>query len=52
MSDNIEVILGHIIANAEEDRSLAKKCGNSNLAVYFQGKIVACNEIRELLNHE
>ena len=52
MSEIIQDILNNIIANAEEDRSLAKKRGNSNLAVYFQGKIVACNEIRELIHEE
>lgn len=46
---NIEDILKTVKANAEEDRALAKKRGHNNTAVYFQGKIVACNEIKEII---
>ena len=42
-------ILEQVKSAAEKDRAVAKKNGNYNAAVYFQGKIVACNEIQELL---
>ncbi len=35
--------------NAEEDRQLAKQKRDYSTSVYFQGKIVACNELLELL---
>lgn len=31
--------------DAEEDRDTARKRGNLNLSVYYQGKVMACNEI-------
>ena len=48
-SKELEYIIQEVKDTAEKDRILAKKQGNYNAAVYFQGKIVACNEILELL---
>lgn len=45
-------ILKNIEENAEEDLALAKKRKDPNLLMYFQGKIGACNEIKELLKHD
>ena len=42
-------ILDEVKSAAEKDRTLAKADGNYNAAVYFQGKIVACNEIKEAI---
>ncbi len=42
-------IVEKVKATAHQDRVDAKKQGNENIAVYFQGKIVACNEILELI---
>lgn len=49
MKDNILRILQEVSSTAEKDRHAAKERGDMNSAVYFQGKIVACNEIKELL---
>ena len=40
----VDIILG-VKRDAEEDRSLAKSRGQMSVAVYYQGKIAACNEI-------
>lgn len=45
-------ILEKVKNTAEKDRMLSKKQGSYNAAVYFQGKIVACNEIQELLKED
>lgn len=42
-------ILEKVKNTAEKDRTFSKEQGNYNAAVYFQGKIVACNEIQDLL---
>ena len=52
MTENLFDILEKVKNAAEKDRAVAKKNGNYNAAVYFQGKIVACNEIQELLKED
>ena len=42
-------ILDEVKSAAEKDRTFSKEHGNYNAAVYFQGKIVACNEIKEAI---
>lgn len=38
--------VSHEVENdAEEDRDMAKKRGDMTLSVYYQGKVMACNEI-------
>ncbi|MBR1748246.1 MAG: hypothetical protein IJ743_00455 [Bacilli bacterium] len=41
--------LRQVSETAEKDRHAAKERGDMNSAVYFQGKIVACNELKEIL---
>lgn len=48
MNDFIGIVQ-KVKATAHNDRCNAKKQGNENTAVYFQGKIVACNEILQLV---
>lgn len=50
--DCIYELLSKVEANAKEDYALAKKRRDPNLLMYFQGKIGACNEIKELLKHD
>ena len=45
----IDDVLNEVKSAAEKDRTFSKEHGNYNAAVYFQGKIVACNEIQDLL---
>ena len=33
-------------SDAEEEREITKKRGDMTLSVYYQGKVMACNEIR------
>ena len=46
MDDFIKLV-EKIKGTARKDRCDSKKRGNENAAVYFQGKIAACNEILE-----
>ena len=48
-SKELECIIQEVKDTAEKDRMFSKEHGNYNAAVYFQGKIVACNEIQDLL---
>ena len=43
--DDFKSIVLNVKATAHKDRCEAKRRGNENAAVYFQGKIAACNEI-------
>lgn len=44
---NIFMQLSHDVeSDAEEDRDAAKKRGDMTLSLYYQGKVMACNEIR------
>ena len=52
MTENLFDILEKVKNTAEKDRMFSKEYGNYNAAVYFQGKIVACNEIKDALRGE
>lgn len=45
-------ILEKVKNTAEKDRTFSKEHGYHNAAVYFHGKIVACNEIKDALRGE
>lgn len=45
--DDFKCLVEKVKETAREDRAKFKKMGNENAAVYFQGKIAACNELLE-----